>query len=162
MNALSKYALVIFLLIISFSACKRQSADLPSLFPAQASGWARTSEVRVFEAGELWRYVDGGADKYVAAGVHRTATADYRYHGQLEAVVDIHEFNAAEGARAIMDSEASAGSQPVAIGDAGRRFSRSLVFRRGACLVRIVAYQETEETAGAIAALGQAIEGRMR
>jgi hypothetical protein len=105
--------------------------------------------------------MDGAAEKYVAVGVRRTATADYRYHDQLEAVADIHNFGSPAGAQSVMDAEPSAGSRPVEIGDAARLFGQSLVFRRGPYLVRIVAYQDTPENGDALRSLAQAIAAKM-
>jgi hypothetical protein len=142
-------------------ACCTRPADPATLLPAAASGWLKAGEARTYDAGELWRYVDGAADRYVAAGVRRTVTADYRYQDRIEAVADIHQFAAPAGAQTIMDSEPSAGSQPIKIGDAARLFGQTLVFRRGPYLVRIVAYQETPENRTALAFLAEAIAAKM-
>jgi len=150
----------LFILLLLLAGCTRP-ADPAKLLPTEASGWLKTGEARSFDAGELWRYVDGAAEKYVAAGVRRTATADYRYRDRIEAVAEIHQFAAPTGAQTIMDSEAAAGSQPVQIGDAARLFAQTLVFRRGPYLVRIVAYQESPENGAALSSLAQAIAAKL-
>jgi hypothetical protein len=150
----------LLILSLMLTGCTRHR-DLAALLPQSASGWTRISDVRTFEASDLWRYVDGAADKYLAAGVQRTVTTDYRYQDRFDAVADIHQFTSPEGARGLMDSESSEGSQPAQIGDAARLFGQTLVFRRGPCLVRLVAYQDTPETRAALASLAQAIAVRM-
>src|ERR1039457_1950148 len=47
-----------------------ESGDVP--------GWTKVSETRSFEAVDLWKYVDGDAERYQRAGVRRTLTANYR------------------------------------------------------------------------------------
>jgi hypothetical protein len=79
----------------------------------------------------------------------------------VEAVADIHLMNAPSGAAMIFESEPSAGSRTVALGDAGRSYGQSLTFRRGPFFIRLVAYQDTPQTESALVSLGQAIEGRL-
>ena len=114
------------------------------------------------EAIDLWKYVDGDAERYLRAGVRRTLTANYRYADTVEAVADIHRMEAPQGAASIFESEPSAGSRPVALGDAGRSYGQSLTFHRGAFFVRLVAYQDTPQTERALVGLGQGVEGRLR
>ena len=150
-----------FFPLLVLSGCTARTPNPEALLPQAASGWTRSGEVRRFEAGELWRYMDGGADPYVAAGVRRTATASYRHGDDLEAVADIHLFSSAEGAGKMMESEPAAGSQSVPIGDAARLFAQSLVFRRGPYLVHLVAYQDTPHNRTALTSLAQAIAAKM-
>jgi hypothetical protein len=51
--------------------------------------------------------------------------------------------------------------KPIQLGDEARLSSQSLVFRKGAYLVRIVAYEESAETEQALLQLGQGIELRL-
>ena len=124
-------------------------------------GWAKAGETRSFEAADLWKYVDGDAERYLRAGVRRTLTARYRYGDTVEAVADIHLMEAPRGAASIFESEPSAGSRPVALGDAGRNYGQSLTFRHGPFLVRLVAYQDAPETERALVSLAQGIEARL-
>jgi polyferredoxin len=142
----------------------RPAAKPMSWFPesGDAPGWTKVSETRLFEAADLWKYVDGDAERYLRAGVRRTLTASYRYADTVEAVADIHLMETPQGAASIFESESSVGSRPVALGDAGRSYGQSLTFHRGAFFVRLVAYQDTPQTEPALVGLGQGIEGRLR
>ena len=131
-------------------------------FPDRAAGWVRTGEARTFAASDLWRYVDGDAERYLRAGVRRTFTAGYRCQDGTEAVADMHEMAAAEGARAIFESESAAGSRPVAIGEAGRLYGQSLTFRRGRYFVRLTAYQDAPGIGDALVRLGTAFDDIIR
>ncbi|MGA3017288.1 MAG: DUF6599 family protein [Bryobacteraceae bacterium] len=142
----------------------RPAAKPLSWFPesGDAPGWTKVGETRLFEAADLWKYVDGDAERYLRAGVRRTLTASYRYGDTVEAVADIHLMETPQGAASIFESESSAGSRPVALGDAGRSYGQSLTFHRGAFFVRLVAYQDTPQTEQALVGLGQGVEGRLR
>ncbi len=114
--------------------------DANALLPATAdSGWTRTEAARAFPAAELWRYMDGGADKYVAAGVQTTVTAPYR-NGAVEANVDVHVMKDAEAAVKLFESETAVGAHDAEVGDAGRAYAQSVVFRRGRYLARVVGF----------------------
>jgi polyferredoxin len=134
-----------------------------SWFPesGDAPGWTKVGETRLFEAADLWKYVDGDAERYLRAGVRRTLTANYRYGDTVEAVADVHLMEAPSGAAMIFESEPSAGSRMLALGDAGRSYGQSLTFRRGRFFIRLVAYQDTPQTERALVSLGQAIERRL-
>jgi len=145
------------------ASCKRQPGTEQSFFPAsnQVAGWAKTGDTRTFEAADLWKYIDGEAERYLKAGVQRVSTADYKFQNKVDAVADIYTMGNAEGAGKISKSEPAVNVKPVQLGDEARLSSQSLVFRKGAYLVRIVAYEESAETEQALLQLGHGIELRL-
>jgi len=126
-----------------------------------AADWAKTSATRTFESDDLWKYVDGDAERYLRAGVRRTLTASYKYAGTVEAVADIHLMESARAAAAIFESEPSAGSRSIALGDAGRSYGQSLTFHRGRFFVRLVAYQQGPQTEQGLMKLAGGIDARL-
>ena len=68
---------------------------------------------------------------------------------------------AAAGARKIFESEPEVGSQPVALGEAGRLYGASLTFRKGPRFVRLVAYQSDPRIGTALCELARGIETRL-
>ncbi len=146
------------------AACSAGSGSRPAaLFPVsnEVRGWISVGTVRTYDASTLWRYIDGGAEKYIQAGVERVLTADYRYQDGLEAVADVYVMGTSDGARAILESEATTGSRPAELGDDCRLFSNSVVFRKGRCVVRLVAYSDKPEAGAALVLLGRGIEKRI-
>lgn len=147
-------------LIALVAGCARRA---PDVFPSgeEAAGWTK-GRTRAFAASELWRYVNGDAERYLQAGIERTLTAEYRYRGSLEAVADVHLMRSPEAARRIFESEPAAGSRPVDVGEVGRSYGPSLTFRRGRCFVRLVAYEDSPQAAEALRALAAAIDRRIQ
>ncbi len=145
------------------AGCKRQAGGAGSFFPAsnQVAGWATTGEIRTFEAADLWKYIDGDAERYLKAGVQRVSTADYKFQNKIDATVDIYTMGNAEGAETIFRAEPPVDVKPIQLGDAARLSSQSLVFRKGSFLVRIVAFEESTETQQALLQLGRGIELRL-
>jgi len=154
--------IVLAALLLLVLGCSQRQADVAAFqASSEVAGWSRTSAIRTFPAAELWKYIDGEAEKYLSAGVERASTADYRFQNNLEAVVDIYTMSAAEGAARVFNSEPAADAKSVDLGDAARLFSQSLVFRKGRRLVRIVAYEESPSAAPALVALGRGIAQRL-
>jgi len=163
--AVGRIALTIALCLALFgnAACNREPRAPAALFPAsnQVAGWEKTGDIRTFEAADLWKYIDGDAERYLRAGVQRVSTADYKFQNKVNAVVDIYTMGSPEGAGRIFKSEPAVGVKPIQLGDDARLSNQSLVFRKGACLVRIVAFEESTETQQALLQLGQGIELRL-
>ena len=145
---------------IAVTGCKKHSADP---FPASGAvaGWEKTSETRVFAAKDLWQYIDGDAEQYISAGVVSSTTSDFKYQGQLEAVVDVHTMGNAAGARKIIETGQSKDAKTAQLGDAGVAYAQSIIFRKGSYLVRIVAYESTPEAQQALMALAHGVEAKL-
>lgn len=109
----------------------------------------------------MWKYIDGDAERYLKAGAQRVSTADYKFQEKVDATVDIYTMGNAQGAETIFKSEPAVNVKPVQLGDAARLSGQSLVFRKGAFLVRIVAFEESAETQQALLQLGRGIERRL-
>ncbi|MGA3136997.1 MAG: DUF6599 family protein [Terracidiphilus sp.] len=153
-------AAIVLLAAVAATGCKKKNADP---FPASGAvaGWDKTSETRVFAAKDLWQYIDGDAEQYISAGVVSTSTSDYKYQGQLEAVVDVYTMNDAAGARKILETGQSKDAKAIQLGDAGVAYAQSVIFRKGRSLARIVAYESTPDTPQALLALARGVEAKL-
>src|SRR5262245_24353278 len=130
-------ALFALLFMGAISGCKKKSV---TPFPASGAvtGWAKSSETRTFEPKDLWQYIDGDSEQYIQAGVVSTSTSDYKYKGQLEAVVDVYTMSRPDGAQTILERGQTKDAKAITIGDQGLQYAQSVTFRKGAHLVRIV------------------------
>ncbi len=157
----SRLAAVIAIAIVAAGAgCRKKAVD-PFPPSGAVAGWVKASDTRVFAAKDLWQYIDGDAEHYVAAGVVSTSTSDYKYQGRLDATVDVYTMGDSAGARKIFDAEGSSGAKSVPLGDAGLAFAQSVTFRKGPYLVRIVAYQSPPDAEQALVALAAGVEARL-
>jgi hypothetical protein len=142
------------------TGCKKHHSN-PFPESGAVAGWQKTSETRVFAAKDLWQYIDGDAEQYISAGVVTTSTSDYKYQGQLEAVVDVHTMGDAAGARKILETGQTNDAKTIQLGDAGIAYAQSVIFRKGPSLVRIVAYESTPDTPQALLALAHGVEAKL-
>ena len=142
------------------TGCKKTKVDP---FPASGAvaGWDKTSDSRVFAAKDLWQYIDGDAEQYISAGVVSTSTSDYKYKGQLEAVVDVYTMGDSAGATKILEAGQNKDAKSVQLGDAAVAFEQSVTFRKGPYLVRIVAYEAAPDGPQALQALAHGVEAKL-
>jgi len=148
-----------WLLVALLPGCSRPRLD-PFPSAQESGGWIK-GRVRTFEAAELWRYIDGDAERYLQAGIERTFSAEYRYQERLEAVADVHCMRTAAAARRIFEWEPSTSSRPAPVGEAARSYGTSLTFRRGRYFVRLVAYADSPEAGPALLELAKGIDARL-
>jgi hypothetical protein len=146
-----------FATIATMSACRKKAANP---FPATGAvaGWEKTGETRTFAPKDLWQYIDGDSEQYIQAGVVSTGTSDYKYQGQIEAVVDVYTMGGPDGAQTILERGQTKDAQTVKVGDEGLQYAQSVTFRKGSYLVRIVAYESSASTPQALLALARGVE----
>ena len=142
------------------TGCKRSKVNP---FPATGAvaNWEKSSDTRTFAAKDLWQYIDGDAEQYISAGVVSTSTSDYKYKGQLEAVVDVYTMGNSAGSQKILENGQTKDAKSVQLGDAGVAHEQSVTFRKGPYLVRIVAYESTPDGPQALLALAHGVEAKL-
>ena len=68
----------------------------------------------------------------------------------------------ADGAKTIFDADPpTSGSKSVVLGDAGRAYGQSVVFRKGPYLVRLTAFEAAPGEGDALMALAHAVEVKL-
>jgi len=160
------YLMFVVVLILAIGAhgaligCKKKGSN-PFPGSGALAGWEKSSETRTFEPKDLWQYIDGDSEQYIQAGVVSTSTSDYKYKGQLEAVVDVYTMSGPDGAETILERGQTKDAKTIAVGEEGLQYAQSITFRKGAHLVRIVAYQANAESAQALVALAHGVEANL-
>jgi hypothetical protein len=160
-SRLGVIAALLTVVVLPGVGCKKKIADP---FPASGAvaGWEKSGKTQSYDAANLWQYIDGGAEQYISAGVVTTSTSDYKFQGTLEATVDVYTMKTADGAKTIFDADPpTADSKSVPLGDAGRLYGQSVVFRKGPSLVRITAFEAAAGESDALMALAHGIEGKL-
>jgi hypothetical protein len=71
-------------------------------------GWTQTGEVRVYNADNLWEYIDGAAVLFVEYGVRTCMTADMSAAG-VSLTVDLYEMASPLGAVGVFNRESAEG-----------------------------------------------------
>ena len=151
------------LALLTASGCRRSEANRTNPFPDsnEVVGWVRSGDVRTFPASDLWKYIDGDAERYLKAGVQSVSTTDYKYRDRFDAVVDVYTMGTSAGVQEIFESEPAGDARLIKLGDGVRLYSQNLVLCKGHSLVRITAYEGSADTQPALLALGRGIEQRL-
>jgi Family of unknown function (DUF6599) len=159
-NWMSAVAALALIAVAAGTGCKKGHVNA---FPASGvvAGWEKTSDTRVFAAKDLWQYIDGDAEQYISAGVISASTSDYKYQGNLEAVLDIYTMGNAAGAQKILEKGQTSDAQRVQLGDEALAYAQSVTFRKGPYLVHIVAYESTPDAQQALLALAHGVEAKL-
>ena len=143
------------LLILLISCGKQKNAPLPQHV---APDWQRTEEIRQFTPENLWEYIDGGADRYVDAGLRMAWTAGYTDSAGRELTVDVFQMKSPGAARMLFEGEHPVDSLRVAVGENSIFVSGSLTFIRGPYFVRLTAFEEDPALDKKIIELGKALD----
>jgi hypothetical protein len=144
-------------MLAALVACGAAYADAKQdrLPPGSAvAGWTRQGEARSFTPKNLWEYIDGEADLFLAYGFAGLETAQYAKADDAERsiTVDVYDMGAPLNAYGVFSSERGEGAKPVAVGAQGYAGDGLVAFWRGSYYVKIA----TMDTGDAEAALSLA------
>ncbi len=98
-----RIALTVLAASVVAAACGGGSSGFPDV-----EGWTRSGEVRVYNAENLWEYIDGAAVLFVEYGVQTCLTADMSA-GAVSATVDLYEMASPLGAVGVFKRESTTG-----------------------------------------------------
>jgi hypothetical protein len=121
MKTFSRLLLLAFIFIFSCAQNKKQvpgNIDPEYLLINNIGEFSRVDTVRVFDKDNLWKYIDGAADKLVELGFEKLAVADYS-HDSLEVTAEIYAFISSDGANQVYSDNKTAHERIIKIGDEG-------------------------------------------
>ena len=173
-------AVVVILLSATLAGCSREPTPPPAqpaptaasapttpedraflaLLPATgaAPNWTRTREPRRFGQGDLWEYIDGAAETYLAYSFQQLATTGYA-HGPtaIEATADIYKMADALNAFGIYTQERTPTCEAVPVGAEGCYAGAALTFWSGPYYVKLTAFKDHADARPALTALASAV-----
>ncbi len=106
--------------------------------PASAGGWTRTGEPKQFGVDDLWEYIDGAAEQFVAYGFQELVTATYSNPAGVTATVDVYQMGDSLRAFGIYAQETNPDAERVTVGVEGRVNANVVSFWSADSYVKIV------------------------
>jgi hypothetical protein len=100
--------LVFLLAAVALNGCSSESSDFPAV-----EGWTQPGEVLIYDADNLWEYINGAAELFVSYGVRSCRTTDLS-SGELTVTVDLYDMGTRLNAYGVFEREASGESVEVA------------------------------------------------
>lgn len=117
---------------------------MQKLLPASALSWTQSEQPKVYSGREIFQYMDGAGEVYLAYGFQRLLTQRYAKTEQEEILVEIFDMGAARNAFGAFTSIKGHGT-PVDIGQGGEYKSGLLAFWRGRYFVCVIIERENSE-----------------
>lgn len=140
--------LVCALVVAVTASCGREASETTAPPPAAAApppvltesiaGWGRDGAVQRFGPGNLWEYINGAAEQYLAHGFQELETARYVKPGGRTVTVDLYRMADRLQAFGIFAAETNPKREPAAIGVAGRLGSDTAEFWSGPYYAKLV------------------------
>ena len=146
------------------AALADSSRALLAFLPAdgEVPGWVRKSDVRFYNTGNLWDFVDGGADAYLNCGFEEVVTSEYTNPAVPSGIlVDVYRMSDAAGALGIFSQERSPSHESASVGAEGSVGGTALTFWSNAYYVKLTAFQEHAEIKPAMLGLAQAVSRKL-
>ncbi len=135
------------------SGCKKKSANP---FPASGAvaGWEKSSETRTFEPKDLWQYIDGdpSSSSRPASFPPRPPTTNTRDSSKPWSMSTPWADPMAR--KRSLNAGRPKMRRAIHLGDEGLQYAQSVRFRKGAHLVRIVAYQSNARNSASADGIG--------
>lgn len=139
------------------------SSPLRSLVPGADAvpGWSQTEAPRIFGAGNLWEYIDGAADSYLAYGFQEMVTADFTHAANGDqAILDIFRMSDPLHAFGIFHQELTTEPEPLEIGAEGYVAGNVLRFWAGPYYVKVTIFTDNAALAQSVQQLARAVSQR--
>ena len=141
----------VFVLLLIFGSATAQELTMPQL-----SGFKQKSDYPVFGPENLWDFINGAADAYLALGFIDLHVTEYK-KGKEEIKLEIYRHDNHTNAFGIYASERSPTFQFMRLGAQGYITGGAINFFKGNYYVKIRTYSKKEKTLQAANSLAQKV-----
>ncbi|MEJ2050520.1 MAG: hypothetical protein P8Y60_11915 [Calditrichota bacterium] len=161
MKKLEYLIALVFSMVILWNAktWSESMTEFVEFIPESLGGWSKTEADQFYNRGNLYDYIDGGAELYLSYGFQSLVNRTYIQPGQPDIILDIFDMGSSRNAfgvfshsREKVEKEFGQGSQYTA---------GSLLFWKDRYFISILASPETPESSQAIKKLSGIIESHI-
>lgn len=145
-------SLIILGLMPPLAAAASAGADLARLLPGEIAGWKPAGEDRTFTRENIFEYMDGAGEIYLAFGFRQVLVREYVDAANSPLVAEIYDMTTSADAFGIFSSDQD--GEAVRVGREALYGGGLLRFWKGPYFVRLLAEKETAETRGVLTGLG--------
>jgi hypothetical protein len=140
-----------------------REGPLRAYLPADGAspGWARDGEPQEFEGGDLYIYIDGGAEIYEEYGFARVIVQDYKNAQGRSVSLEIFEMTTPAAAFGMFTFKRSGKGRATGLGRAAELDDYYLNFWKGRFLVTVTGFDESEETINGILSVGRTVDAKL-
>jgi hypothetical protein len=131
------------------------AATFASILPQEISGWRKTAEDQVFDRDNIFDYMDGAGESYLAFDFRFVFVREYAKADAPSIVVEIYQLSSSGDAFGVFTQDTD--GDEVAVGQGGIYAAGLLRFWKNTLFVRILADRETPEVRDVLMRLGEII-----
>ncbi len=124
-------------------------------FPQELDGWVADSEVRQYDRKTLFKYINGGAELYLAYRFRTVTVTTYSKADNPDIILDVYDMGTPEDAYGVFTAER--GGSDIGIGDGAEYEAGLLRLFKGRFFVSIMTREETDQSKKAVVSLGSAV-----
>ncbi|NIO06258.1 MAG: hypothetical protein GTN74_17125 [Proteobacteria bacterium] len=138
-----------------FSCSMRRSGTMVRNIPKEVNGWAADPEVRQYDRKTLFKYIDGGAELYLAYRFQKVSVYRYTKTKAPDIVMDMYDMGTPQDAFGVFTAELE--GEDIRIGQGSEYDAGLLRFFKGRFFVSIMTHEETQESKEAVYSLARAV-----
>ncbi len=155
--------LILLLFLTSFLSAQSKnslSGEWKQLLPDSIDGWQRIAADEIYQANNLYEFLDGGAEVYLQYGFRRLIHRIYRRNNGPDILLDFFDMGNCDNAYGLflqqsVDSDSTFGQ--------GSYYAQGyLLFWKNRYLITILALQETPQSKRAVFDLARQIDNRIQ
>jgi hypothetical protein len=120
-----------------------------------------SQKARSFRPENLWQFIDGGADRYLADGFEEVATSEYAQEGTgCRMLIDVYRMKDPLNAYGIYTQERNPDYRFLQIGKEGYSTGTTLNFWAGSYYVKVTAFEQKDAVAREMTRLAGAVAAK--
>jgi hypothetical protein len=121
-------------------------------------GWTRSPDVQFYGPTDLWEFIDGGAEAYLACGYEEVVSAEYSNPNmRSEVLVDVYRMSGPRSSGCIYQKELDPSYELRAIGEEGYVSGTMIGFRTGPFYVKLTTFEQSYEVQREMIGLAEAV-----
>jgi hypothetical protein len=128
--------------------------------PGTPDGWSRAKAPQAFGADDLWEFIDGAAETYLAFGFQEALSSGFS-SGGVDVVLDIYRMADSLHAYGIFMQEIPPSPGIIDLGRGAYAGSNVVVFWKGSCYVKVTAPAADRPGQARLVALARAVADRL-
>jgi len=123
--------------------------------PKEIHGWVAHPEVRHYDRKTLFKYIDGGAELYLAYRFRQAYVHTYTKPGEPDIIMDIYDMGTPEDAFGVFTAERE--GEDIGMGIGSEYEAGLLRFSKGRFFVSIMTHEETPQSRETVLSLARAV-----
>jgi len=155
---------IVLLMLFIIAGCGTSDKETNGLRTADmlpemigSTGISQVGDVHTYLGENLYQYIDGGAELYHKYGFIEVSTADYQ-KSSAEMVADIYQFDTPLHAYGLYSMFRPENPDFIKLGTEGYTAPATITFTANCYMVKLTAYEDSDETALAMVNLADFIE----